>query len=299
MEQVKRQQIINALGEYVERYGSQSKAAATLTGVSRSTISRLLSGDGDMFDDKMLRTIAAQIGFSSDEWEPVDTTNYRRLTKILTEAQNGSLVMAVTGDAGSGKTFACRQYAAANPNVCHICCNEYWNRKLFLQELMRALAISPAGMTVGEMMQEIVHALKATDHPLIIFDEADKLSDHVLYFFITFYNNLEDHCGMILLATQHLEKRLKAGERACKRGYSEIWSRLGRKCIHLRRTSAADIVAICMANGITARADQDAVVEDSEQDLRRVRRKVYALLRLRSGQAAAPATEPATDQTDR
>lgn len=58
------------------------------------------------------------------------------------------------------------------------------------------------------MMDDIVDTLKRKDAPLIILDEADKLTDQVLYFFISLYNQLEGHCGIILTATSFLQNAL-------------------------------------------------------------------------------------------
>ena len=82
-------------------------------------------------------------------------------------------------------------------------------------------------------MSEVVTRLRSQSAPLLILDEADKLSDQVLFFFITIYNQLEDECGIVLQATNHLEKRLRRGIKLNKKGYNEIWSRMGRKCIPL------------------------------------------------------------------
>lgn len=134
-----------------------------------------------------------------------------------------------------------------------------------------------SGYTVGEMMDEIIKRLKTMENPLIIMDEADKLSDQVLYFFITLYNSLEDSCGIILCATDHLEKRIKKGLRLNKKGYQEIYSRIGRKFIELRGLGSRDIAMVCQANGITDKQQIKDVIEDSEYDLRRVKRKIHAL----------------------
>ena len=134
-----------------------------------------------------------------------------------------------------------------------------------------------SGLTVNEIMGEVVRQLKMQESPLIILDEADKLSDQVLYFFITLYNALEDHCGIVLAATDHLEKRLKKGLRLNKKGYNEIFSRIGRKCIELNEIGYADITQVCMANGITGRAEIKKIINGTEQDLRRVKRQIHAL----------------------
>jgi DNA transposition AAA+ family ATPase len=185
--------------------------------------------------------------------------------------------LAITGEAGSGKSFTFRHFADFNRNVHLVTCADYWNKRQFLTELMIAMGRDYAGMSINEMMYEVVRILKTTENPLVILDEADKLNDAVLYFFITMYNQLEDECGIILAATNHLDKRLRRGLLFNKKGYQEIWSRLGRKCINLKGVSAADIAAICEANGITDRKEIDKVINDSDSDLRRVRRKVHAI----------------------
>lgn len=276
MEQIKKQQIANALAKYAERYESQNKAAVAI-GVSSATVSQIINGNWELIKDDMWRKVASGIGFRNDRWEAVETADFQIMTKILSDAQENALVMAVTGNAGSGKTFACKQYAERNKQVYMLCCNEFWNRKTFLQELMTAIGCNPDGKTTGEMVYQIVSRLKKQSNPLVILDEADKLSDQLLYFFITLYNQLEDECGIILTATDYLEKRILKGIRLQKKGYNEIWSRVGRKCIPLRGVSAADVVKICEANGVTAPKDIDAVIDDCDSDLRRVRRKIHAI----------------------
>lgn len=279
MESIKKQQIANALRIYCERYESQNKAANSLKSVSAATVSQMLNGNWDLIKDEMWRHVAAQIGYKDEKWEPVETNDYRRMTALLDDVKQNSLVMAVTGNAGTGKTFACKQYTASHRQVYMLCCNEYWNRKLFLNELLASMGRDYTGQTVGEMMAEAVRTLKMQDAPLVILDEADKLSDHVLYFFITLYNQLEDECGILLCATNHLEIRIKRGIRLNKKGYSEIWSRLGRKCVPLRGVSAADVAAICQANGVTANADIEKVIDECDGDLRRVKRRIHAITR--------------------
>lgn len=282
MEEIKKQQITLALKRYCDRYESQKRAANSLKDVSAATVSQMLNGNWSQISDEMWRAVAAQTGVKDTNWEAVETTTYKRMTKILSDCQTGALVMGVTGDAGTGKTFAVKRYAESHRQVYVLCCNEYWNRKLFLSELLQMMGSDSSGYTVGEMMAVVVRGLKMQESPLIVLDEADKLSDQVLYFFITLYNNLEDECGIVLCATSHLEKRLRRGMKLNKKGYAEIWSRLGKKCVPLRGVTARDITAICEANGVTDSHDIDDVIEDSEQDLRRVKRKLYALRNLQS-----------------
>ncbi len=277
MENREKQQIKEALGRFIEVKGSQNKAGNALKGISAATLSQIMNGNWELISDEMWRSLSAQLNVKNKNWNIVETTNYKDLRAFFADAQDNSLVMAITGDAGCGKTVTARQYQEDNSNVFMLCCNEFWNRKLFMQELLREMGKNPAGDTVGDMMADIVSTLKRLDCPLIIMDEADKLSDQVFYFFITLYNQLEDHCGIILMATDYLEKKVAKGLRLNKKGYKEIFSRFGRRFIHLDPTSDEDIIEVCIANGITEKDDIKEVVDESDADLRRVRRKVFAI----------------------
>ena len=127
------------------------------------------------------------------------------------------------------------------------------------------------------MVDDVVVELKRRENPLIILDEADKLSDQVMFFFITFYNKLEDYCGIVLMATDYLEKKIRRGLRLNKKGYKEIYSRIGRRFVAMP--------------GLSALQEIDTVKKDSEGDLRRVKRKCHALNRLRRQAAEANAAE--------
>lgn len=283
MENQEKKQIAEALENYCARFESQNKAAHSLKGVSAATITQVLQGNWDLIADRMWRNIASQIGFSKQEWVAVETENYKLLVDLLEDAQQYSNVYAVCGEAGSGKTFTIRQFGVENKRVYMLQCNEYWNRKMFMQELLTAMGRDCSGYTVGEMMSEVVRGLKKEDHPLIVMDEADKLTDQVMYFFITLYNQLEDHCGIVMCATDHLQKRIKRGLKLNKKGYKEIFSRIGRKFVELDGVSSSDIVAICINNGITDKGTIKGIIEDCEWDLRRVKRKIHALKQLSQG----------------
>ena len=269
------------LGEYCEMKGSQKRAATSLVGVSPATVTQIVTGKWELINEKMWRSIAAQIGEKQTRWNIVETRNYRALSDIFADAQENALVLAVCGEAGTGKSLTAAHYGAENPNVYVLACSEYWNRKTFLRELLRVMGKNPAGDTVGDMVDDVVMELKRRENPLIILDEADKLSDQVMFFFITFYNKLEDYCGIVLMATDYLEKKVRRGLRLNKKGYKEIYSRIGRRFVAMPGLSATDISDVCRANGVEGLREIDTVKKDCEGDLRRVKRKCHALNRMR------------------
>ncbi|MBD5344260.1 MAG: AAA family ATPase [Bacteroides sp.] len=273
-----KKQISEQLRAYCDQKGSQNKAAASLNGVSSATISKILSGQWGTIADDMWRSIAGQIGAgkTAEGWQLVPTRAYQTMTFTLESAQRDALVMGVIGEAGSGKTEAIKTYTAGGRNVYHLVCSEYWNRRTFMAKVLQTMGVTYSGSTVADMMDTIVDTLKRKESPLIVLDEADKLSDQVLYFFISLYNQLEGHCGIIMTATRYLKARIEKGLRLNRKGYAEIYSRIGRKFVELPLLNSEDVAAVCVANGITDAKAINLIVDEADGDLRRVKRSVWA-----------------------
>lgn len=277
MKQTEKEAIAAKLRAYVESKESQNAAAKSLRGVSATTVSQILNGNWELISDEMWRTVANQTGYDPRRWSVVETEGYTRMTQVLTDAQQHSLVMAVVGDAGCGKSQAIKAYAEQHRGVIALSCSEYWNRKEFLSELLQSLGTEPGGSTVADMVHEAIRQLKRREGVLIILDEADKLSDQVLHFFITIYNKLEDTVGIVLCATQYLKKRIERGVVNNRKGYKEIYSRIGRKFIPMPVVNNTDIKGVCLANGLDDLREIARIIDDADNDLRRVKRLVCAL----------------------
>lgn len=275
MELKEKELIATRLRDYCAKQGGQNKAANSLKGVSSATISKILNSDWETIAEGMWHNVSKQIGLSAEGWSIVHTNVYEELTQLLDCAQRDSQVMAIVGSAGCGKSSTIRQYVATHQEVYSITCSEYQNRGSWLSAVMEAMGLDPRGLSVAEKIGAVVRRLKRFDRPLLILDEADKMSDTVLYFFITLYNELEDHCGIVLSATQHLEKRLQKGLRIGRKGYEEVYSRIGRQCISLSVLSPEDISLVCTANGLTDGRKVRRIADEAQCDLRRVKRAVW------------------------
>ena len=275
--------IVENLELYIAQKGSQNKVAAEMKSVSAATLSQMRNHNWDNIAPEMWRKVGAFLGIGTKEWQFAETKNSTELLEFFKDAQTDALVLAITGNSGSGKTGTAKKYEAENQNMFRLSCNEYWDRKWFLRELLSKMGKETDGMTMPEMMQKAVLTLKSASHPLIILDEADKLADAVLLFFITLYNELEGHCGIIIMATQYLEKRIRRGIAQQKKGYREIYSRVGLRFIELEPISYADVKSICIANGVTDESTIRTISKDCDGDIRRVKRLVFANKRVSNG----------------
>ncbi len=276
MVQIEKERIVTELGRYIDLKGSQNKASKSL-GISPATLSKIMAGQWETIADSMWRGLGAKLGLNGLDWTVVPTAGYLKMTTYLDDAKYGRQVMGIVGYAGCGKTQTIKHYAKKNPEVYVISCSEYFSRKVFLSKLYQTMGGSPAGLNTSELVDSITDELKGKEHPLIVLDEADKLKDNVLHFLISLYNALDEQCGMILCATPYLEKRINRGVKSERCGYAEVFSRMGKKFQHLPLPSLEDVALICRANGLDDDKTIIQVSNESESDVRRVKRILFAI----------------------
>lgn len=275
--------IRDALMAYCENFPSRNRASESLQGVSAAVVSQILNSKYDSISDDMFSRIAAQIGFSFENWAICESENYRLASYVLADAQMYKNVTWLVGDAGCGKTTAAIEFRRSHRNVFYILCSEDMKRSDFVREIAKQVG-APTDSTnnLRDMLDYALGMIGFLQNPLIIFDEGDKLTDCVLNYFISIYNRLEGRAGIVFLSTDYIKRRMENGLRYNKKGYKEINSRIGRKFFDLNTTSRNDIYAICQANGLMNEAEIKRVMQEAEvadNDLRRVKRFVHATKR--------------------
>ena len=287
MEQKQKEQIAQRLKAYVAKYPSQNKAVGSLKGTSAGTVSNILNGRWENISEEMWKKLGDQVGSTGHEdgWQIVETGAYQEITYALRDAQEYKNVTWVVGEAGCGKTTTAKLYAQEHREVFYLQCSEDILKGEFVREIARLVGIRSEGYTVRGLWTAILDNLIQMSAPLLIFDEADKLTEGVFHYFISLYNKLEDKCGMVFMSTDHIMKRMDRGLRCNKPGYKEFYSRIGRKYFELEDTTAGDVYAICTANGLRDRKDIDEVIKDAEGcdfDLRRVKKSIHRVKRTKA-----------------
>lgn len=281
-----KEQICARLKAYVDKYPSQNKAVGSLKSTSVATVSSILNGKWDLISDDMWRKIADQVGTVGGVdagWQIVETGPYQEITYAMDDAQSSRNVTWVVGEAGCGKTTTAKLYAEEHKEVFYLQCSEDIYKGEFVREIARLVGIRGEGYTVRELWKAILDSLIQMDAPLLVFDEADKLTESVFHYFISLYNKLEDKCGVVFMSTDYIKKRIRNGLRWEKPGYKEFYSRIGRKYFELEDTTVNDVYAICTANGLRERKDIDTVIKDAEGcdfDLRRVKKSIHRVKRM-------------------
>ncbi len=275
-----RTRLVAQLKRYTEKAGSQNKAA-TMLGIGKSTLSVMLQGDPEgKVSEAMWREVAAKSrpAGGSRGWNIVETSVYREISQVMQDVQAEAGCTWIVAEAGSGKSTTARHYTETHSDAHYMLCADMV-RSEFLEEVARCIGVKPSGGTLRDRLKEIVVRLSSEACPLLVFDEADKLPDGVINYFVQIYNMLEDKCGMVFLSTASITQRMRRGLRSNKRGYAEFDSRLGRKFFATEAVSAGDVYAVCAGNGIRDEQLLREIIRDAAQydnDLRRVKKRVRA-----------------------
>lgn len=270
---------------YVAKYPSQNKAVGSLKNTSVGTVSNIVNGKYENISDEMFRNIASQISSRTKEsgWQIVETSAYQEIRYALDDAQHWRNVTWIVGEAGCGKTTTARLYTDENREVFYILCSEDMKKGDFVREIARKVGIKTDGHNIREIWSLILDDVIQMDAPLLIFDEADKLTEPVFHYFISMYNKLEDKSGIVFMSTDYIKKRISFGLRHQKPGYKEFFSRMGRKYFELEETTANDVYSICVANGVQDKKKIEEVIRNAEPcdfDLRRVKKAIHRAKRM-------------------
>lgn len=266
--------LISYLGDNEKKNVSQKQAISHLKDVSEATIIAMRDMKWNGMSDQMWRTVGIELGWKKKRNFFVETLNAMTLIMYFDVAKQHGEFFAIVGPEGSGKTESGEFYTQAmrGKNVWYLQCAEYWNKKYFLCEILRVMGKKSEGLNVYEMMETIVYELRRQDSPLFIVDEIDKLKPEVLLFFITLYNKLHRMCGVVWMSTDTIVSDIQKGIRKAKKGYRELFSRIGKSYIYLDKLDSDEIKQVCLANGIDEAPAITTVQNECEGDIRRLDR---------------------------
>ncbi len=265
--------IKGALKQKMESLELSGNKVSKLIGISSANVSNILNDKTESISDAIWLRVLDFCGMSS-EWQAAKTGNMAKIFALAQDAQYNKVALAFSFTPGSGKSFALQYYKNHTQNVGYVECDEYWTKKILVHKIAASFGIIVQG-SLHEMIESLVANLSGVLEPLIIIDEADKLSDACLNIFKTLFNRLLNQCGFILCGAPFFKLRIEKGVNRSKQAYQEIYSRIGGEFIPLNKPTSKDIAEVCRANGVSdAKTIQD-FVSASKGDLRQVARMIH------------------------
>lgn len=244
-------EIKNAIGKYCGEKGISRKELSTRIGVSNATLSNIENDKWDNIDDKMWTKIWNYIRPMNIP-KLYNTSDYETANALCASAQDHNMMVGLVADTGMGKTTALLDYARRE-NVFYIYYDANMRPNHFYHELGKQLGYD-YDATMYNMVNRACDVLNSLHKPLIIIDEAGKLTDPMLLSLHTLRDKTIQNCGIVLGGMPYFKNNLIKKTNKQKVGISEFLRRV-QVWNELQGLSKVEIEYICEANGITEPAE--------------------------------------------
>lgn len=177
------------------------------------------------------------------------------------KARKYHFMVGITADTGMGKTTALSAFMRQK-NVFYISYDKSMNPNQFFAGLLRELSIPFMG-TLNEMLNRIAEHLNRLPNPLIIIDEAGKLTHAMILYLHVLRDKTCGNCGIVLAGMPYFKDNLQKMATKEKEGYAEFLRRINiwHSFIGLQ---PKEVEEICRTHGIT---DKERIKE-----LKRIKR---------------------------
>lgn len=243
----KKEQIRTAINDYCSAKGLSKNELSTQAGISGATLSKIENGKWEDIDEKLWRKIWNKV---SDATTPgiFKTSDFSTCTKACEAAQKNRFMIGLIADTGMGKTTALTAYSLRR-NVFYLVYDKTMAPKHFFTALLREMGIPFEG-TIHQMVNRIADELNTLSNPLLIIDEAGKISHTMILYLHVLRDKTTKNCGVVLSGMPYFKNNMAKFSNKGKEGYAEFNRRI-QLWQELKGLSRTEITFICQSHKIT------------------------------------------------
>lgn len=238
----------NAVEDYQTSKSLSQNELAKQLGISADVLISVKRNRTDRISDKMYRRLMSYFRIE-EAWQLAETGNHQLITSACKDAQENKRMIGIYGNTGYGKTTSLEWYSNNTTNVFYLLAKNLWSRKDFLIRQQKALGIRQDG-SLSYRMETITAKLNSLEDPLLVIDDAGKLSDNVFKLIQNIFDDCEGNAGIILAGTEEFERDFRKKVSRNKSQFPELYRRVGY-WQELNEPSDNAVVSICKLNGIT------------------------------------------------
>lgn len=255
-----------ALRNYIDNLINRGSSAAELArrcGVSDAAMSQFRAGKYAANDDVLAEKIASGLYFFENSRNVVDTVeSYSQVKTTFIVAKKKHMWFCISSRSGSGKTQSLIDLynVYGDGSIIYIKCRK-WSSRKFLMKLAQAMGKRiDRYMDNDDILNMVIEHINsmASKKPILLIDDAGKLSNSAMCTLIPLYDDTLGRMGCIVAGTETLERNIKRNVGRIE-GYDEIDNRFGHHYISLRGATKRDVVNICMANGVPTKEEAEII----------------------------------------
>lgn len=243
-----KQEAKNLLVSFLETKKTSKVKLAKKIGVSHSVLTYVTQEQWENVSDETLYKIINALKINDEVYKIIKTTNYSTVFNLCEKAKAWKHLYGLIGCTGSGKTTALKRFYKANKNVFYVECKHTMNRKQFFASILKELGINFAG-TVYEMVTRIENEFNTLESPLLIIDEAGKLSHNLILDLHDLRNATMNSLGIVLAGCEYFKENLEKNVQRDKQGIPEFYSRIVQWQF-LGTPTGEEVSAICNINNV-------------------------------------------------
>lgn len=287
-----KQRIIEAMRTARENFGGSDAKFATSLSINAAQYSRVMRGDLEkVLSEEKWITIARILGVgmgTQSNWKTAKTPVFDFISQQLEKCQSDSLSALLCDMSDIGKTYTALQYQRTHKNVVYIDCSQVKSKQKLIRKIAKSFGVGSTGK-YDEVYEDLVFYLKQLPTPLIILDEAGDLHYEAFLEIKALWNATEGYCGYYMMGADGLKQKIHRAIGNKKVGYTELFSRFGRKYIqcvpdvkeerekYLQITAAMIIKANSKEGTDVQRVLRSACDGDGVPSLRRINKELSKL----------------------
>lgn len=255
---MEKQELKESINAFCTENGLSKAAFGKKCGVSSATLSFIENDSLEKISDEMVLKINSFINsYKVDgvyqSYDLLDTC------KACDKARKYHLMIGIVADTGMGKTTAIKFYSQQK-NVFYVSFCKSMKATQFFKELLREMAVPFAG-SLNEMIDKAAEELNKKENPLLIIDEAGKITHAMMLYLQELRDKTSSNCGIVLAGMPYFKANLQKYADKQKEGYAEFLRRVNIWHTYVG-LKAKEKEEICLRNGIT---DMEAIVELKRQ----------------------------------
>lgn len=230
--QEKIRRIVEALKANRHKYATDRNFAVAL-GINPAQLSQVLAGNTlNVLSDANWVQIARKVEVDLHDrtpWVTAITPVYKKIYNQLKHCQEKSTSAIFCDEAGIGKTYTAKAYVRENKNAIYIDGSQVKSKHRFVRMMARECGLLNTGR-YNDVYADLVAYLGAGfNKMLVIVDEAGDLEYTAFLELKALWNATENTCGWYMMGADGLEAKIKRSIEFKRIGFTEIFSRYGRK----------------------------------------------------------------------